>query len=319
MNEVRKEVEKILSENQQDWEERFYEYYEKIINNSENIEKNRQKFHMRGFLRAYMNFGQAMKKTPKFSIRYGGQIAGIMKFMKNKKEPILVITPKQAKDNNKWFKFDLPNGEYAWRSSAEAQKFRERFEKNPPPPVRQDEHRLETFILDEMFNPTIKKFCGTFKNIQPVCIANNVPFQMLIPIRARGGKIGYKDGHIDIVARYGRGTTSLLAIEIKRPGGQYQGAAKQAYIYAVTMSYMFNKTGDNFKKHLYTLCGYKNVYSNLKIHAVVAIPDTYKSKFSQEQELLNASNINVDIPIHYITYQLADNQRIKVIGTSLET
>ncbi len=317
MDNLKKEIEKILSDNQNDWEPRFNRYYEKIINNEANIEKYRKQIHMRGFLRAYMNFGQAMKMTPMFSIRYGGQIIGLIKFIKNKKEPILEITGGQAESNNKWFQFNLPRGKYEWKTSDEAQKFRERFEKTSPPKVRQDEHRFETFLLDEMFNPTSKKFCGTFKNIQPVCIANNIPFQMPLPIRARGGKLDYKNGHVDIIARYGRGSPSLMVIEIKRPGGEYKNAIKQVYIYAVTLSYMFNKAGVNLRENLFKLCKYKKVYPNLKFCAVVALPPTYAKNFSQELASFNPSRIPNSMPIHHITYELKDNQGIQVIEKSL--
>lgn len=317
MDNLKKEIEKILSDNQNDWEPRFNRYYEKIINNEANIDKYRKQFHMRGFLRAYMNFGQAMKMTPMFSIRYGGQIIGLIKFIKNKKGPILEITGGQAESNNKWFQFDLPKGKYEWKTSDGAREFRKRFEQTPPPKVGQDEHRFETFLLDEMFNPTNKKFCGTFKNIQPVCIANNIPFQMPLPIRARGGKLAYKDGHVDIIARYGKEGPSLLVIEIKRPGGEYKNAKKQVYIYAVTLSYMFKKAGDDLRKNLFKLCKYKKAYPNLKFHAVVAFPPTYAKNFFQELASFSPSRVPNSIPIDHIIYELKDNQRIQVIKTSL--
>jgi len=323
MNELRGGIENILSRNQQDWETRFYGYYEKIINNGDMIDQYRKKFHMRGFLRAYMSFGQAMRQNPVFSLRYGGQIIGFMKFKKSTGEPYLSINEKCYKDNLKWFNFNLlPPKEnrcqYIWKSSPEAQKFRNRFESSLPPKVGQDEHRFETFILDEMLNPTGDKFCGTLRDIRPVCIADRIPFQMPMPIRARGGKPEYTPtsaGHIDILARYGRGKPVLTVIELKRPDGEYKGAAKQAFIYTVALTYMFTKTSIDFRKKLCALCGYK-VYPKLRFNAVVAIPFPYLDKYKQEISQLQPLK-DKDISLRYIAYKIVDNHKIEIIGQDL--
>ncbi|GAF92578.1 unnamed protein product, partial [marine sediment metagenome] len=241
---LREDTEKILYNHKREIEERYLSYYRGILANSDLILKYRKQFYMRGFLRAYINITQAKSKSPQFSVRYGGQEVALMKLsIKDERFYLHIGQRKHAKNNKKFFDFDLAPGSYDWKYSSEAKAFRKRF-KNVPPinSVGIGEHWYESFILDEMQNPKGDKFCGNYKYIRPVLIAGKIPFQMPVPISGRGGKPKYQEGpqagHIDILARHGKSKPSLTIIELKRPGGQYDNALSQAFIYTVTLSFL---------------------------------------------------------------------------------
>jgi len=321
---LRKATEEIMSKNWNAIEKRFLKYYQEILANNELIIKYRQKFYMTGYLRAYINVTQAKSKSPEFSIRYGGQEVALMRL--DKKEEIFYLhfnEKKHAKNNKKFFGFDIKPGKYEWKYSPEAREFRKRFEKIPPsesPGI--GEHWYESFILDELQNPKGDKFCGNYKYIRPVLIAGKIPFQMPVPIAARGGKPKYQKGpqagHIDILARHGKSWPAPTVIELKRPGGQYDNALSQAFIYTVTLSYLIQKKDSDIGITLWRLCGYGgSIYSKVKFNSVVAIPAESKYLYDKELERLLPDIEGSNISLKYLIYRIVDNYKVDIVDTDL--
>ncbi len=324
MIELRKATEEIMSKNWRYIEKRFLKYYQEILSNNDLILKYRQKFNMKGYLRAYINVTQAKSKSPEFSIRYGGQEVALMKF--NSKEEAFYLYfngVKHAKNNKKFFGFDIEPGKYEWKYSPEAKDFRKRFEKIPPSDSHGiGEHWYESFILDELQNPKGDKFCGNYKYIRPVLIADKIPFQMPVPIAARGGipkyQKGPQAGHIDILARHGKSKPTLTVIELKRPGGQYDNAMSQAFIYTVTLSYLIQKADSELGSTLWRLCGYGGkIYSNVKFNSVVAIPEESKDLYNKELERLLPDIEGSNISLKYLVYRIVDNYKVDIVDTDL--
>ena len=317
---IEKTEEKLKSRREQ-WEPRFRDYFDKIAQNQQLFKELRARFRMRGWLRAYLNVTEAKSPNPKFSIRYGGQEVGEIQFQG--KEPYLVInkTKKHFENNEKYFNFHLDAGKYKWWGSDGAKEFRKRFEDIQPRNVHVEEHRIETLFLDELQNPSSDKFCGTFKGIQPVQLGNKISFGMPVPIKARGGApcllSGKQLGHIDILARYGIGRSKLTVIELKREGGDDKGAAAQSIIYASALSYMLRKTREEFKEHLWRLCGYRrDLPLNPKLNAVLAMPESGFKKYQKNCDALKDEIKGSDISLHYLVYRSVRN-RIKIIEKSI--
>ena len=324
MIELRKATEEIMSKNWRHIEKRFLKYYQEILANNDLIKKYRQKFYMRGYLRAYINVTQAKSKSPEFSIRYGGQEVALMRF--DKKEEIFYLhfnEKKHAKNNKKLFGFDIKPGKYEWKYSSEAKEFRKRFEKIPPVDSHGiGEHWYESFILDELQNPKGDKFCGNYKYIRPVLIAGKIPFQMPVPIAASGGipkyQKGPQAGHIDILARHGKGKPALTVIELKKPGGKYDNALSQAFIYTVTLSYLIQKAHSDLGITLWRLCGYGgSIYSKVKFNSVVAIPEESKDLYDKELEGLLPDIEGSNISLKYLIYKIVDNYKVDIVDTDL--
>ena len=321
---LRKATEEIMSKNWRSIEKRFLKYYQEILANNELIIKYRQKFNMKGYLRAYINVTQAKSKSPEFSIRYGGQEVALMRF--NTKEEIFYLhfnEKKHAKNNKKYFRFDIKPGKYEWKYSPEAKEFRKRFEKIPSVESHGiGEHCYESFILDELQNPKKDKFCGNYKYIRPVLIAGKIPFQMPVPIAASGGTPKYQKGpqagHIDILARHGKSKPALTVIELKKPGGKYDKALSQAVIYTLTLSYLIQKKDSDLGITLWRLCGYGgNIYSKVKFNSVVAIPEESKDLYDKELKQLLPDIEGSNISLKYLIYKIVDNYKVDIVDTDL--
>jgi len=199
------------------------------------------KFREWGPVHVYLSFTRATSDSLTFSLRYNGQEVASLSVSKEVK---LVISEKTARNNSKYFGFEMA-GRFDW-NGVKAAEFR-RFFKDPDlinKPIRVIEHKVESEFLKQMADKTVSKFSGTFKNIQPVLFAG-CPFQFPLPIAGNTGSPVRKNGNIDILARRGTGKGTRISIwELKKPNTTAH-AIEQAYIYAVTLIKMLQTDSAN--------------------------------------------------------------------------
>jgi len=77
---------------------------------------------------------------------------------------------------------------------------------------------------------------------QPVCLAG-LPLQIPVPVSASGAEVKLGNGHIDVLARLGRGGKRLRVYELKAPKADASGALDQAVAYLVALKFVLDQEG----------------------------------------------------------------------------
>lgn len=72
---------------------------------------------------------------------------------------------------------------------------------------------------------------------QPVCLAG-LPFQLPLPVSASGADLKVGNGHIDVLARLGRGGRGLRVYKLKAPKADASGALDQAVAYVAALKFV---------------------------------------------------------------------------------
>ncbi len=75
---------------------------------------------------------------------------------------------------------------------------------------------------------------------QPVCLAG-MPLQIPLPITASGSEPKRGPGHIDVLARLGRGGKGLRVYEAKAPSARGESALNQAVAYLVALKFLLTQ------------------------------------------------------------------------------
>jgi hypothetical protein len=257
---------------------------------------------------------RSSKSRVLFSLRFFGQEVAEL-FVKDNKV-ILRLDKQHCKDNEKYFKSPLKDGDYDW-TSKEAKKFRSHFKEKArsskrKPKVRIIEHRIESKFIQEMLKGS-GKFGVSGLEIQPVTIAG-CPLQFPVPISANTGRPNKGYGNIDILARHrGKNKKTRLSVwELKKPH-TYNHPASQAYIYALTLLHLLRHTKNGSR--WYKLFGFKSpIPKSLEIEAVVAITEDQKMKFENEKAKLKKNtsfDIDGDSIKLYAAYYEEKSQSIK--------
>lgn len=244
-------------------------------------------FRERSSLQVYLSYTRATKSQIPFSLRYLGQEVAILIVDTDENDVSLQIGKKTSITNFEDFKVDLC-GTYKW-GGPEASGFRKHFQNLPPKSVkgRIEEHRIEADFLREMASGTSGKFAGTFRNIQPVLLAD-CPFQFPLPVSGDTGIPEYTNGNIDILARRGTGKGTKISIwELKKPKVTAH-AIDQAYIYAVTLLKMLRTpvTGDIWYQDIIGFGG--PVPDRITIEVVTAVSIVTKHHRSRFEEKIKA-------------------------------
>lgn len=81
---------------------------------------------------------------------------------------------------------------------------------------------------------------------QPVCIAG-LPLQLPLPVSASGANPVPGNGHIDVLARLGRGGKGLRVYELKAPKADVRGALDQAVAYVAALRFVLNQKNEAVK------------------------------------------------------------------------
>ena len=270
-HQIKDTINNIWDHHKEGFEKKIGTWLTQIIKNKEPIQDNRAKFHQWDPLRIYLSVTDA--RIGQFSVRFLGQEVAKIRIQND--VAFLVITKKHKKTNEDYFKYELEQGKYPWVGT-EAKQFRAYFKKldykkievGSPKHRISPEHRLESNLIQEMLKKDRNKFGKNLKNIQPVTI-EGMPFQMPSPISASKGSPEKGHGHIDILARRGRGRQVRISVwELKGPHGKIDHVIEQVYIYTVVLLYML-RSGSG--KDWYKLFGFKEFPSKLEIEAVIAV------------------------------------------------
>ena len=313
MNEVKEEAITLLQQNPE-WEDKYAQYANDILQNIKLIENNKSKFHQFSPLFLYMAIGEAQTSASKFSLRYMGQAVASLAVKRDGKITINA-TQKITKSNSDYFEWptELHNAEW---DKTEAQNFRRHFIKEIKADLspRQCEHKYESMILTEMEkNDKATKFQGTFSGLQPVKIAGVCRFQMCTPIKASQKNLtAYnkdKGGGIDMLARLGVGNPCLSVIELKKPGsGSVQDTMEQGIAYTTFLVKLLrSKSGQDW----YNIFEYKRkLPAKLALNCVVAMGKG--NKFDPQTLPIG----NDEIRLHYMYYEERD-KGIAITDTSL--
>ena len=268
-----------LKPNKAEWEKR-YAGYVKIIKAPK---QGRQKFNTPKPFSLYGSISDAKKKC--FKLRFAGQDVATITCEKNK-----VLLTESSK--NKCFGRTTILKDANWNSS-EAKEFRRFFrEEMCSDKVKGKEHRIENCLLTEFSNR-----CSEDKSllyIQPIRLHNRY-FQMPVPLRASDHSGIYTDGsstgHIDILARVGKGKHSRLCVmELKdenKPTEPQRDVMKQALIYATFIAALIrsktcgDKWWDFFENHKKPNAAKSK--KHLDIDVLTVMPEWDKSQGSEPE------------------------------------
>ncbi|MCX5784542.1 MAG: hypothetical protein NTX59_02535 [Elusimicrobia bacterium] len=243
-------------------------------------------------------------------LRFRGQSIGTLVF--NGEIPVINILKEKQKTNERDFGFRTAG---VFNTNSKNIKRIQNHLKacNGEPSVT--EHKYESLIIHEMMKPNSQKLSGVFPDgIQPVTMVG-FPLQVPLPISACNGYPVFNSGsgHIDILARSKANTEfapRLSVWELKRPG-ETQHAARQAYIYAVTLLKILRS--DLGRQWYQSVCDFakKIKIENVKIPAclhidvVVCIEERQKKVIAKEfDKLLNLKTLGPD-KLHFkiVTYR----------------
>ena len=146
---------------------------------------------------------------------------------------------------------------------------------------------------------------GNLRHNAPILFPtkSGVPYQFPVPITARGGVRaagGRHAGHIDILARHGKGRTSRLRVlEVKKPDADDAAhALDQAVAYAAALDALLGRSS---KYRM--LCGYPQYPPKLEATAVVADDDAIRRDIAAARERLAKRGGSLDVQLSALFYQ----------------
>lgn len=316
--------------NNDEWVSRYKGYTSAINGNSFYIKQASHAFGFSPNLDIYLSTSkakQANSRTVFFDARYKGQNVAELRIRDTD------VFIRCHTDHNKKYYSEYPlelvgipkSDEIDWKSP-EAINFRKYFASSPSRMSGNNlEHSYESQLLRQ-FSMTTSK--GKYLSyIQPITLLGN-KFQMPTPIKASGakdGKLDYskdKGGGIDILARQGRGEgISLTVIELKdecnaieRP----EKAIKQAIAYATFLQKLL-RTPEADSKGWWSFFGFNGIIpAFLKIQTVIAMPRGNYNDKSFAMEKLVIPNSNDYLELHYLYFDVDNNNITGIEDTSLK-
>lgn len=303
-----------LSNNSEDWKERYAKYLKGTLRYKLDIAERRSKFHRWGGLSVYSNISKAYTNSSCFDIRCQGQSVAEIKVKKDG-GVVLNITDKHSTNNKKYFTGypeTIISGEDIKWDSPEAKEFRQFFSKLLTKQGH-PEHRFENLLLKEFYKSRGNE--KSLTQIQPVTLVKDVFFQMPTPLSASGNEIKYagsRGGGIDILARYKH---HLTVIELKDEYKLSEGPDKvilQALAYA-TFIVELSKTecGDMF----WELCGIRDPKNRKIINVCILMPDPNDASVpSFAGDEIDVPNSDFRVKLHYMYF---DKETVRITRTSL--
>lgn len=325
---------KELKENQE-WIVRYKKYSDVILNTKEAYKDARRKFGYPKNLDIYLSVSLiTLGKTKNYDVRHNGQSVATLSSKTNNKGTNVFIKPK-TKNNTCYYPTYLEelrniSGSIEWKNSAGAKLFRKFFADSSKRKDGNWEHNIESQLLRQF---SLKKSKGKHLTlIQPVELCGE-RFQMPTPFgacKAKDGTVTYagkgkrkgKGGGIDILARQGTGKgTHLTVIEVKDENKKNEPPEKaiaQAIAYAIFLRTLL-RTKDAAPASWWKLFGFNGkIPQKLKIKVVVAMPYKKDSDTSFAKESLKFELSGDSLELHYIYFNIDDNNIITgVEATSL--
>lgn len=248
---------KLLKDNQDEWEERYKKYADEI-----KLDKNigdRQKFHIPKYLNVYSSISR-IKSTTKYrtyyDLRFEGQSIGTITV---KNGEVYLSTKDKDKNNSRYFQYHKSLDNVEWHYSTEAIGFRRHFKSLSESIPHSPEHKIEQFLLSEFSKKTRasqKKLCS----IQPVRLGvGDLFFQMPTPLKASDHykkqiNLDYakeNGGGIDILARIkDKGNNpKLVVLELKDENTEREPQNEvmwQALAYATFIAHLLRSKSGTF-------------------------------------------------------------------------
>jgi len=140
---------------------------------------------------------------------------------------------------------------------------------------------------------------GSWRLQQPVCLAG-MPLQVPLPITASRPEPRLGDGHIDVLARLGRGGKGLRVYEVKAPGARVEKVLNQAVAYLVALKFLLTQDDAVARRAWWRLLEFSkqpNHMPRLEAFAYVADNPENRSRLAKACRKLapaNRENIFVD-------------------------
>lgn len=280
VNEVMRQLEE-----KNEWVDRYNGYASAILKNKDNYGKNSRRFKINSPLYVYSSISKVEGASSKcsFDLRFAGQSVGTL-LVKQKGEPYLKVTDKQAEYANKYFGSTMSKGFYVEWKSPIATEFRQLFmnqSSTKSTKVHSQEHRIENWMLAE-FSKKARSEGKLLCDIQPVRLGGKF-FQLATPLSAsnHGNLPKYsfeKGGGIDILARVNHTTNRrdnrLAVIELKDDNNPTESQAmtlQQSLAYATFLAYLLRSKSGTDWWHIFGRS--REVPEILHIDAVTLMPD----------------------------------------------
>ena len=277
----------------QEWEDRYFQYADKIIKNKQRIQDARKSFHQVRPLYVYSRISEATKGggVVEYDLRFCGQSVASLKI---KNQEVTISTKDKDEKNEKFFKSyldmfppKLDNEKWTSIRAEEFKRFFIKHENELAKKVKSPEHRLESNFLN-LFNRKIP-------NISPVKIADAF-FQMPTPLKGSDKKqiiySGFSGGGIDILARVTHGSNKdnrFAVMELKDENNASEPqevVLLQAITYATFLAFLLrSKSGYCWYKILNPKTKAKSVPETLKIDVVSVMPEG-KSDILADKEII---------------------------------
>ena len=307
------ETRRVLEENRE-WRERYASYADAIKDNEPFIKTMRSRLREWSPLKLYLSVSSAVKAKTKvlFSLRYLGQIVADLAC---DEEKVLLSTKRYETTNLRDFDCPIALANASWKEKNVGEfrsHFKNRPEKRNKGKKSNDEHRVESLLLNE-FSKTAEK---TVRNIRSVEIAG-VRFPMPTPLKASSkGEIlysGEKGGGVDILARVGTSgrNTRLCIMELKDENTKKEPAEKvlaQAIKYAVFIRELLRSDAGEAWYKLFGFSG--KIPEKLVLNAVCVMPDIEGADTSFAGEALDIDGDTIEL--HYMYFKEAENKIVSV-------
>lgn len=143
---------------------------------------------------------------------------------------------------------------------------------------------------------------GPWRFQQPVCLAG-MPLQVPSPITASGRKPMPGKGHIDVLARLGRGGKGLRVYEVKAPNAGVESALNQAVAYLVALKFLLTQDDAVARRGWWRLLEFSkqpNHMPRLEAFAYVAGNPENRSRLEQAcRRLATANRENIVVGAMY--------------------
>ncbi len=256
----------------------------------------RARLHQRASMQLYVNAsnakGLASCRTVSLSVRVHGVECGIVTVAESNAPPF-------APSNRRLFGHcgfdDLAGREWAHPTVARYIKAAASQIKGRP------EAKIESALIREMKRPG-----GTWREQQPVCLAG-LPLQVPLPVRASGPDPELGDGHIDVLARVGRGGKRLRVYELKAPKADASGALDQAVAYVAALKFVLVQQVPTMAEAWWRLIGFRARPRRMPaFEAFACVADTPKNRKLMVAAIERLSSANTHGVVLGATYYPVD-------------
>lgn len=208
---------------------RFNQLVVEVVNSLQTLRELRARLRQRASMQLYVNASSAKESASRGSVPLSVRVHGI----ECGTVTVAAVGARSfAPSNRRLFAscgFDDVAGQ-KWSSPAVA-KYIKAAEAIAAQVKGRPEAEVESALILEMKRPG-----GEWRGEQqPVCLAG-LPLQLPLPVSASGAAFG--DGHIDVLARLGRGGKGLRVYELKAPKADASGALDQAVAYVAALKFV---------------------------------------------------------------------------------